>query len=89
QIYQAVEDFCQEINMFKDIAVKAGPNLTNATWSSAVDNFGKINLTGVEFASLGHGKFDADDGFRLVSFDSTIPPQGDWKPLTQLQDASS
>jgi ABC-type branched-subunit amino acid transport system substrate-binding protein len=89
QIYQAVEDFCQELNMFKQIAEKAGPNLTNTTWTTAVDTFGKINLGGSGFASLTKGKYDADDGFRLVTFDSTIPPQGDWKPLTALLDASS
>ena len=88
QTYQAVEDFCQEIDMFKQIAEKAGPNLTNQTWADAVNNFGSIKLIGNPFGSLHTSKYDADDGFRLASFDSTIPPTGDWKPLTPLQDTS-
>jgi ABC-type branched-subunit amino acid transport system substrate-binding protein len=89
QVYQAIEDFCQEIDMFKQIAERAGPNLTNTTWTSAVDHFGKINLIGDPFASLTAGKYDADNAFRLGAFDSSIPPQGDWKGLSPLQDASS
>jgi hypothetical protein len=84
QTYQAVENFCAELGMFKQIAEKAGANLTNATWTNAVNTFGPIPLPGVTYASLGAGKYDADDGFRLVAFDSTIGPQGDWKPLSPL-----
>jgi ABC-type branched-subunit amino acid transport system substrate-binding protein len=90
ETYQAILDFCQELDMFKQIAEKAGPDLTNTTWTNAVDNFGKIALvTASPYGSLHKGKYDVDDGFRLASFDSTIPPTGDWKPLTPMADASS
>jgi phosphotransferase system HPr-like phosphotransfer protein len=89
QVYQSVEDFAEEIDMFQQIAEKSGPNPTNTTWASAVDGFGKINVVGEAFASIGKGKYDADNGFRLGAFDSTIPPQGDWKALSPLVDASS
>ena len=88
QVYQSVEDFAEEIDMFAQLANKAGPDLTNTTWTNAVENFGSINIVGEFFASLTKGKYDADNGFRLGAFDSTIPPQGDWKPITPLVDAS-
>ena len=44
EIYVAVQDFCGELNMFKQIAEKVGPNLTNDTWVDAVNNFGTIEL---------------------------------------------
>jgi len=37
---------------------------------------------------LGKGKYDVDDGFRLVAFDSSLPGDGDFKPLTELKDIS-
>jgi len=40
------------------------------------------------FASVHTGKYDADDGFRLVAFDSTTGSKGDFKPVTPIQDAS-
>ena len=74
--------------MFKTIAEKAGANLTNATWVDTVNKFGSISLVSTNIASLHTGKYDADDAFRLEAFDSSIAPNGDWKPLTELADAS-
>jgi major membrane immunogen (membrane-anchored lipoprotein) len=88
EIYIAVEDFCGELAMFKVIAEKTGANLTNDTWTSTVDSFGPISLVTTNIASLKKGKYDADDAFRLEAFDSSIPPIGDWKALTELADAS-
>jgi hypothetical protein len=89
QTYQAVEDFCSELSMFQQIATKAGPDLTNTTWTAAANGFGSITLPGSTYASIHTGKYDASDGFRLVSFDSSIPPQGDWKGLSQILNAAS
>jgi hypothetical protein len=88
EIYIAVTDFCNELDMFKQIAEKAGANLTNDSWTKAVNGFGRIKLVSTDIASLGEGKYDADDAFRLVSFDPTIGTKGDWKPLTEIEDAS-
>jgi hypothetical protein len=88
EIYIAVTDFCNELTMFKTIAERAGPNLTNSSWTKAVDGFGPIKLVSADIASLGKGKYDAEDGFRLVAFDSSIGVKGDWKALTEIVDAS-
>ena len=34
------------------------------------------------------GKYDDEDSFRLEAFDSSIPPQGGWRPLTALENIS-
>jgi hypothetical protein len=88
EIYIAVTDFCNELTMFKTIAEKVGTNLTNAAWTKAVDSFGPIKLVSADIASLRKGKYDAEDGFRLAAFDSSIGSKGDWKPLTAIEDAS-
>jgi ABC-type branched-subunit amino acid transport system substrate-binding protein len=88
EIYVAVTDFCGELQMFKEIAERAGVNLTNETWQAAVDEFGAIDLASTGIASLCEGKYAADDSSRLVEFDSTIGEQGDWAPITEVGDAS-
>jgi hypothetical protein len=40
------------------------------------------------YASIHSGKYDADDGFRLAVFDSTVGSKGDFKALTAIEDAS-
>ena len=66
EIYIAVEDFCGELLMFKAIAERAGPKLTNRTWQKAVDSFGPIKLPTTSPASLCKGKYGAKDGGRIV-----------------------
>ena len=54
---------------------------------NTVNNFGHIANRGTgPYSSLGTGKYDADDNFRLVQFDSSLPPDGNWKAITGLQD---
>jgi ABC-type branched-subunit amino acid transport system substrate-binding protein len=85
---QAVTDFCGELFMFRDIAKKVGPNLTTANWQKTVDKLGPIALVPDKFASLCKGKYAAEDDFQLVSYSSTVGPNGDWKTLTPIKDAS-
>lgn len=75
--------------MFADIAKKAGPDLTNETWTKAVDNYGPIRDMQTRYASLHKGKYDADDTFGLVAFDSSIAPKGDWRQVTPVEDVGS
>jgi len=87
RVWAAVRDICNQLALFKQIAVKAGPNLTNDTWRQAADTIGEIQLVD-PYASIHAGKYDATDAFRLVVFDSTYGPKGDFKPLTPIEDAS-
>jgi hypothetical protein len=84
QLFVSVMESCNDLELFKAIAEKAGADLTNETWTEAVDNYGPIDLVVTEFASFGEGKYDGQDGFRLVQFDSTLGFTGDWAPRGEL-----
>ena len=40
----------------------------------------------MKYGSIHTGKYDADDTFALVKFDSSIPPEGDWSYLSPVED---
>src|SRR5262249_30076700 len=85
----AINDACQVLTMFHDIAVRVGENLNNSNWVKTVNRFGKIDNRGSgPYSSLHSGKYDAEDNFRLDAFDSSIGSRGDWRALTPLQDIS-
>jgi Periplasmic binding protein len=87
-IYGNAEDACSYVTMFADIAKRVGPNLNNTNWTSTVDNFGTVDVKNTDFASLHAGKYDADDTYGLVAFDPTIPPNGEWRHVTPVQNVS-
>ena len=85
--YGSINDACQLLTMFHDIATRAGTYLNVPNWARTVNTYGTIrNMGSGIYASLHAGKYDVDDTFRLEAFDSSIPPQGNWRPLTPLQD---
>lgn len=90
EIYASVEDACGDILFFKTIAEKAGKTLNNTTWTKAVNTMGPIDdqLVLGKWASLHTGKYDANNTFGLVAFDSSAGTTGDWKALTPVEDVS-
>jgi ABC-type branched-subunit amino acid transport system substrate-binding protein len=81
----SINDACQALTMFHDIADRVGKTLNDTTWINTVNHFGAItNRGGGPYASLRKGKYDIDDSFRLQAYDSSIPPAGNWKPLSPL-----
>jgi ABC-type branched-subunit amino acid transport system substrate-binding protein len=90
EIYASVEDACGDLRFFATIAAKAGKKLNNTTWTKAVDTMGSIDdqLVLGKWASLHRGKYDANDTFGLVAFDSRGGTTGDWKPVTPVEDVS-
>ncbi len=88
EVWISVRDSCSDLDFFKTIADKVGKNLNNTNWTRVVDNFGTIQLVGTSAASLGTGKYDADNNFALVAFDPTSGANGDWKALTPLRDVT-
>ena len=74
------------LSMFHDIGDKVGKYLNNANWVNTVNNFGEIaNRGSGPYSSLHPGKYAADDNWRLQQYDSSLPPSGNWKPITPLQ----
>jgi hypothetical protein len=86
QTYNTINDACQMISTFAQIVKKIGPYVNADNWVSTVNSFGPIiNRGGGPYASLKTNKYDDDDTFQLQQFDSTLPPQGNWKALGDLQ----
>ena len=85
--YGTINDACQTLTMFHDIAENVGPYLNNTNWVNTVDNFGPIENRGSgPYSSLHAGKYSADDNWRLQKFDPTLGQEGLWSPITPLQD---
>lgn len=88
--YGNINDACQLLFEFQEIAQRAGKYLNNQTWVHAVDTYGPIRDYGAgQYNSLHTGKYDDDDTFRLEQFVSSSGPKGDWKALTPLEDIPS
>jgi ABC-type branched-subunit amino acid transport system substrate-binding protein len=88
-IYPEVEDACLFTQFFKTIATRVGRYLNNTNWVHAVDNFGAIDDMSTLYASLHTGKYDADDTYGLVGYDTTIGEDGDWTHVTPVQNVIS
>lgn len=84
----SITDACAELTIFKQIGDRVGKYLNDENWRNVVDHFGKIPVMQQIYGSIHAGKYDANDTFGLVSFDPTIPPEGDWKYLTPVEDVS-
>src|SRR5581483_7291784 len=85
--YGTINDACQAVTMFHDIAIRAGKYLDDTNWVNAVNTYGKIrNLGSGVYASLTAGKYDVDDTHRLEVYDPTIGSEGNWRALTPLED---
>ena len=85
--YGSINDACQLVTLFHDVATKVGQYLNVDNWVHTVDTYGPIrNMGGGQFASLRAGKYDIDDTFRLEAYSSSLPPKGkgNWDPLTDL-----
>ncbi len=88
--YGSINDACQILSLFHDVATRVGKPLNPTNWVGTVNSFGDVtNRGGGPYASLHTGKYDFDDTFQLQSFDSTIKPKGNWKPLSEYQDIKS
>ena len=81
-----ISDACQLLWFFKDIGDKVGKYLNNNNWVNTVNTFGHVNnRTTGPYSSIHEGKYSAEDNWRLQEYDSTIGDDGDWKPLTPIQ----
>lgn len=84
--YGTINDACQLLSMFQDIGNKVGKWLNNDNWVNTVNNYGEIvNRGSGQYSSLHTGKYEAEDNWRLLAFDSSLPPNGNWKSLTPLE----
>lgn len=59
---------CRLLTIFAAAAELAGPNLNNETFAAALDGISEFTLPGTNAASLGAGKYDAEDDLRLWTY---------------------
>jgi hypothetical protein len=89
EIWITARDACNELGFVKVIADRIGKNLNYTNWVNTVNTFGKTkDFPNTDAASLGVGKYDANNNFSLAEFDPTAGTSGDWKQLTPLQDVT-
>ncbi len=84
-----VHNYCRWFALFEMVMTAAGPNPTQESFAEAAVELGDFTLPGVPFASLGPDKSDANDGYRLSAFDSSIGDNGDYRPLSDIVDTTS
>ena len=84
----ALGQACRWIATFETVMNAAGPELTPASVQAAYESLGDVDLPGYYFSSWGPGKPDANDGFRLSAWDSTVGENGSLVPVTDLLDAT-
>ncbi|MDP9333124.1 MAG: ABC transporter substrate-binding protein [Actinomycetota bacterium] len=90
QTYNLINDACQMVSTFQEIVTKMGQYVNVDNWVATVNSYGPIvNRGGGPYAALRQGKYDYDDTFQLQQFDSTLPPNGNWKALGPYQNLSS
>ena len=89
QTYNTINDACQMVSTFQEIVAKMGQYVNEPNWVATVNSFGPIvNRGGGPYASFRQGKYDDDDTFQLQQFDSSLPPNGNWKALGAYQNLS-
>jgi hypothetical protein len=85
-LYDSITNGCQDMTLVQQIGTKVGRDLNADTWAAAVNSYGPIrDVGGGQFASLHTGKYDTNDTYRLETFDSSIPPHGQFRPATPLE----
>jgi ABC-type branched-subunit amino acid transport system substrate-binding protein len=85
-----ISDACQLLWFFHDIAAKTGKYLNNNNWVNAVNTYGEIVNRGTgRYSSIHSGKYSAEDNWRLQKFDSAVKPNGNWVPISPLQNINS
>ncbi len=88
--FAGLRDACNVLEVFVRAAEAAGPDLTNESWVAGLESLGdSISLFGQTFSSFGPGKYDAQDGFRLVRFSGAVGETGGFESLTDIIDITS
>ncbi len=87
-IPQGMVTGCRFFTLFKLVAEQAGETLNNDTFAAAAAKMDQFSLPGQPFDSLTSDKHDANDSFRLVSFDPDLGQGGGFENLTDIADTT-
>lgn len=87
-IPQGILTSCRFFQLFRTVAEQAGPDLNNDTLATKASELDQFTLPGQPFASFTEDKRDANDSFRLVSFDPDLGQGGGFENLTDIVDVT-
>lgn len=88
QWQNSVQSYCRRVSLFEQVATAAGANLTPETFLAAAESLDQFSIPGMPFSSMGPGKYDVNDSFRLSVFNSELGSRGLIEPLTELTDTT-
>ncbi len=81
--WSATQASCRLFEMFRQIAIAAGPDLTNESFAAAAVQLGSFSISGQPYNSLGPDKFDARDTLSLAEWDHEL---GFWRAISEPVD---
>jgi len=81
--WSATQASCRLFEMFRQIAIAAGPDLTNESFAAAAAQLGSFSISGQPYNSLGPDKFDARDTLSLAEWDHGL---GFWRAISEPVD---
>ncbi len=81
--WSATQASCRLFEMFRQIAIAAGPDLTNESFAAAAVQLGSFSISGQPYNSLGPDKFDARDTLSLAEWDHGL---GFWRAISEPVD---
>lgn len=87
--FSAVMSACSRVSLVKQILDAVGPDLTYDNLTATIETFGEFAVPGSPYNSLGAGKLDASDTFRLGVFDPTIGDSGEIAPIGPVVDVTN
>ena len=82
--FNPIINYCGDLKLFELIATAAGADLTHDSFTAAYEGLGQFSLPGIPFGSLGPGKVDVSDSFRLSVFDPDASEAGELVALTDI-----
>lgn len=81
--WSATQASCRLFELFRQIAIAAGPDLTNESFAAAAAQLGSFSISGQPYNSLGPDKFDARDTLSLAEWDHGL---GFWRAISEPVD---
>ncbi|MDG2351564.1 MAG: hypothetical protein P8L35_01945, partial [Acidimicrobiales bacterium] len=87
--YRSIMSYCRWLKLFVMITEAAGADLTHESFLAAAESMTDFVLPGQPHNSIGPGKYDASDAFRLSVFDANSGgDQGELVALTGVLDGT-
>lgn len=87
--FSSVMSACSRVSLVKQILDAVGPDLTYENLTATIESFGEFAVPGSPYNSLGPGKLDASDTFRLGVFDASLGDSGEIAPIGPVVDVTN